>query len=153
MAIANIRPAAGTTFSVSATLPATYDSSGYSALTFVTVEGVESIPEIGSMRNTSSFSDLGSGSLIKRRGTEDPGDFSFDIADDPSDAGQILLKAAYDATLGSAAERIAVEIADSAKTTYLEVMVIKWKREWAGNDEIVTRKADFIVMSQTVVEA
>lgn len=84
----------GTTLGVSASAPATYDASGYGALTFTTVGGVSSIGEFGASFEQVTHVDLDDGETQKDYGTKNAGDPSVVYRIIPSDAGQGILETA-----------------------------------------------------------
>ena len=153
MPAVDISTAAGTSFAVSAALPATYDAAGYEALTWSIAYGAESVPELGSSRSTITFSDMATASLLKARGQEDPGSMDIPFAQVAADAGQAIIKAAYDATLNSPAEDIAIRVMDAeGNATYVAGKVTKWAREWGGNESFIMRNASFILLQGTYHE-
>ena len=87
----------GTTIGISAGVPATFDAAGYSALTYTTIGGVESIPAIGPSSAVNSFQPL-NGPQEKHKGPPSYGSLALSVAHDKSDAGQTLLRTAADPT-------------------------------------------------------
>lgn len=81
----------GTTFSAVATAPATYDSTGYDALTWVPVGEVSEIPEFGRQRSSIEFTPL-TGVKQKFAGVTDNGRLTIQFLLNTDDAGQIVLK-------------------------------------------------------------
>lgn len=145
-----ITPGAGTKLYVCPDAPASIDASDYAALSWTLVEGVDAIPDIGPSRTTITFDDLGSGTILKSRGSEDPGEPSLSLADDPTDPGQVLLKAAYDAASGTAAETVSIRIVDAAaKVTYAQSKVSAWQANYGGSNEIIRRNTTLLITSGT----
>ncbi len=95
MASSNVQTSAGTTFSLSSSLPATEDETGYSALSYTEVGEVTSIPEYGGSYSLVTHEPLGERSVIKRKGSVNHGSMTLQIGKDIDDAGQELLKTAY----------------------------------------------------------
>lgn len=93
--MSNVQTSAGTTFALSAEAPATYDESGYSALTYTEVGEVTNIPEFGGAYQLVTHEPLGDRSVVKRKGTLNHGSIALQIGKDISDSGQELLKTAY----------------------------------------------------------
>lgn len=85
--------AAGTTIAISAALPATEDVTGYAALTYTTIGGVEQLGAIGANTAKVEFQPL-SGPKQKHKGSTDYGSLQPTLAHDKTDAGQILLRTA-----------------------------------------------------------
>lgn len=90
-----IQTSAGTILSASASLPATYDSSGYGALTWSAVGEVTEIPAFGSVYNLITHSPLGERRVVKRKGSVNDGSLTLNFAADVADAGQGVLKTAH----------------------------------------------------------
>lgn len=84
---------AGTTLAISAGNPATLDGTGYAALTYTEVGGVEKLGVIGSTTNKIAFQPL-KGGIEKFKGSTDYGSLQPSMAYDKADAGQILLRTA-----------------------------------------------------------
>ena len=88
---------AGTKIALSAAAPATFDGPGYTALTFTTIGGVESIPAFGAVSAVNSFQPL-DGIQEKHKGPVNYGSLQIPMALDKADAGQTLLRTASDPT-------------------------------------------------------
>ncbi len=84
---------AGTTLHISAALPATEDITGYSALTYTKVGGIESLGPIGPATSVVNFQPL-DGPMEKHKGSTNYGSLNPPIAHDKEDAGQTLLRTA-----------------------------------------------------------
>ena len=80
--------------SVSAALPATFDDTGYEALTWTEVGELGEIPDHGPAHATVTFTRLKDGIVNKYHGELNFGSISVPMAYDPADAGQTILKAA-----------------------------------------------------------
>lgn len=87
---------AGTTLSIAATLPATYDSVGFAALSWVEIGDVSDLGEFGRQYNLVTFNPLGDRRTVKRKGSYNDGTISAQMARVPTDAGQAILVAAVD---------------------------------------------------------
>jgi hypothetical protein len=80
--------------SVSAAAPATYDASGYGALTWVDVGEASEIPEFGAAYSPVTFTPLKTGIVNKFHGELNYGSITVPLGYDSADAGQIILLAA-----------------------------------------------------------
>lgn len=87
---------AGTTFSISATQPATYDAAGFNALTWTLVGEVTDMGEFGKKYNLVTHNPLGSRKTFKRKGSYDNGQMALQMARTPTDSGQTLIRTALD---------------------------------------------------------
>lgn len=85
---------AGTTFKVSASSPATYDATGYNALTMTLVGEVVDLGEFGREYALVTHNPVGSRGTVKKKGSFNEGTMNIQLALDTDDAGQILLKTA-----------------------------------------------------------
>lgn len=85
--------AAGTTIDISAAAPATFDVTGYAALTYTNIGGVEQIGTVGATTNKTEFQPL-KGPKEKHKGSTDYGSLQPSLAHDDTDAGQTLLRTA-----------------------------------------------------------
>lgn len=84
----------GATFAMSASLPATEDSTGYGALSFSTVGNVTDFGSIGAETNLVSYTPVDTGIVNKRKGSKNYGSQSVTVVLDDDDTGQDLFKTA-----------------------------------------------------------
>ena len=91
----NVGSLTDTTYAISAQLPATYDAAGYGAtsMTYTTIGKMQSFTPHGSKRPINSWTPI-SGPAEKNKGTPDYGNADMVFGDVPSDAGQVIVKAA-----------------------------------------------------------
>ncbi len=89
-----VRTSAGTTIAISAAAPATYDGTGYAALTFTTIGEVTDLGEFGREYALVTHNPVGSRGTVKKKGSFNEGTMSMSLGLDTDDAGQILAKAA-----------------------------------------------------------
>jgi len=91
----NVASLTDTTYAISAQLPATYDAAGYGAtsMTYTTIGKMQSFTPHGSKRPINSWTPI-SGPAEKNKGTPDYGNADMVFGDVPSDAGQVIVKAA-----------------------------------------------------------
>ena len=94
--MSNVFTTLGTTLSVVAGVPATYDAAGYQALTFAAVGEVGDLGEFGGTREVVTFTPVDTGIVAKRPGSIDYGQMTLQIARDATDTGQIALQSALD---------------------------------------------------------
>lgn len=87
---------AGTTLSISAAAPATYDSTGFGALTWTEIGEVSDMGEFGRQYNLVTFNTLGDRRTVKRKGSYNDGTIACQMARVPTDAGQAVLVTAVD---------------------------------------------------------
>jgi hypothetical protein len=75
-------------------------SPGFAGLTYVDIGNVGNIGEYGYNTNMVSYSTLTRAILLKAKGQTDGGNFSFEVAVDTTDAGQIACDVAADPLSG-----------------------------------------------------
>lgn len=80
------------------TAPATFDETGYAALTWTEVGTIEDLGEFGDSYSSVTFESLSDGRTQKFKGTADAGDMSLTVAFDGADTGQVAIKTALDYT-------------------------------------------------------
>ena len=105
---------AGTTISISARLPATYDAAGFEAVgvVFTEVGEVSDLGEFGREYNVVKFNPLKDRRTVKRKGSYDDGTVQVQLAKAATDAGQIILKSA---TNSDASHSIKIVLQDGTK--------------------------------------
>jgi len=89
-----VRSSAGTTIGLSSSAPATFNSAGYSALTFTTIGEVTDLGEFGREYNLITHNPIGSRGTVKLKGSFNEGSINMTLGLDTDDAGQILAKTA-----------------------------------------------------------
>jgi hypothetical protein len=90
----SVKTSASTTLHVSAAAPATFDSTGYGALTWTAVGEITDLGEFGRVYNLVTHNPVGSRGTVKKKGSFNEGTMDMSLGLDTDDAGQILLKAA-----------------------------------------------------------
>ena len=96
-----IATTSGTKVSISttSTAPATFDASGYAALTFSEIGSIESVSGFGDESSEVTFDELGDGRTKKLKGQKNAGNMELMMGLDDEDAGQgYLYTAEADAT-------------------------------------------------------
>lgn len=147
-----VETATGTTYGVCATLPASYDASGYAAtgLTYTAIGSVSDFPEWGLSRATGKFNPI-AGAVQKYDGTPDYGGGAMVMADIVGDAGQAILKTASESTT-----RAHVSIKGTrpdGAVFYLDVLVSKWSLSAAKENTPYLRNCDVQVCLAPVIVA
>lgn len=89
-------PSIGTTLACSTASPATYDASGYGALTFTDIGKIASISERGDSHNEiTPPADLATGRITPRKGAVSGGNITVTVhTEDYADGGQDLIRTA-----------------------------------------------------------
>jgi hypothetical protein len=90
----SIGTSALTTLKITASAPATFDASGYNALSMTTIGEITNFGEIGREFNLVTHNPVSSRGTQKFKGSYNEGTMQLQMALDTDDAGQILMKAA-----------------------------------------------------------
>ena len=80
--------------SASAATPATFDATGYAALSWTELGETSEIPEYGAAHSAATFTPLKSGIVNKFHGELNYGSVTLPMGYDSTDAGQVILLAA-----------------------------------------------------------
>lgn len=89
-----VRTSAGTTIGLSASAPATFNATGYDALTFTSIGEVTDLGEFGREYALVTHNPLGSRGTVKKKGSFNEGTMTLQLGLDTDDAGQVLAKTA-----------------------------------------------------------
>lgn len=143
---ADIQSVVGTTISVVAGYPATFDESGYAALTYTKIGLIEGITLPESSYEEEVFNILDSGDRVRILTFLNGGDFSFALADVPEEDGQAIVIAHHDGA--SAREPVSFEVAQSnGATRYLSGKVMSY----SPAQEALNRASYSIAVDKTMV--
>ena len=91
--MSNVFTSAGTTIAVVLGLPATYDAAGFAALTYGNIGEVTQFTSVGATRELVTHNPIGNVDTVKRKGSNNWGALTIDMAVDENDAGQAVLEA------------------------------------------------------------
>jgi hypothetical protein len=89
-----VRTSAGTTIGIVAAAPATFDVTGYEALTFVNIGEITDLGEFGREYNLVTHNPIATRGTVKKKGSFSEGSMALTLGLDTDDAGQILAKTA-----------------------------------------------------------
>ena len=90
-----VQESIGTVMSASAALPATYDQTGYEALTYTAIGEVTEIPQHGGEADVIEHTPLATGIVNKFHGAIDYGSLTIPLGLSDGDAGQDIIAAAF----------------------------------------------------------
>lgn len=124
-----------TTISVSATLPATFDDTGYAALTFTAVGQVTDWTPGGQVYNVVTSNPIAQRSTDKYKGTFNNGADSITVNRDDDDAGQVIIQAAL---ISDADQAFEVTYQDGT-IDYFTGKVVSFDTVAGGADSIVQK--------------
>lgn len=139
---------AGAVVSITATLPATYDSAGYEAsvMNFTTIGEVESFGSYGVTAAVSEFTPVDTSIVTKVKGSKNYGNMDLTMACLPSNTGQDLVEAASESK-----NRYSLKVVfPDTSIHYMDVLVTKF--EWAGGavDDVRKVNASFAICRKQV---
>jgi len=134
--MSDIVSSVGTVMSVDDAAPATYDATGFAALTWAEVGELAELPAYGSESALATHTPLKTGIVAKRRGSINYGSLTLTMALSASDAGAAILEAKADAAAGSdASVSCKVELVNGA-IQYFTAQVMSFKVNPANADAI-----------------
>jgi hypothetical protein len=129
-----VRSSAGSTLSLSAGIPATFNVAGYTALTWTAVGEITDLGEFGREFNLITHNPLGSRGTVKLKGSFNDGSISVSLALDTDDAGQILAKAA---ALSDNDYSVKI-ITQNGDDYYMQVKVMSFKVQVGSVDSVTS---------------
>lgn len=125
---------AGTVIAVSASAPATYDSTGYGALTYTAVGEVTDLGEFGREYALVTHNPIGTRATQKYKGSYNEGAITLAVGLDTDDAGQDLLT-----TASTSDSNYSFKItAQNGDVYYFPAKVMSFKRQFGSVDQITT---------------
>lgn len=145
----------GATLGISASLPATYDATGYNALTYTSVGHVEDFGEHGGEKQVSQFVAVADSVVQKFPGAINYGSLALMLGCMSSDAGQDVIDAAF-----ASRNRYSVKITYPLRTGevtgeihYLDVLVVRRTWQDGSVDNVRKLSATFEICRAPVVVA
>lgn len=130
----SVDTSAGTTLSVSASNPATFNEAGYGALSMTLVGEVTDLGEFGREYNLVTHNPLASRGTVKKKGSFNEGAITLQLGLDNADAGQAILQAARDSD-NDYSFKIALQGGD---IYYFQAQVMGFKVGVGGVDQITS---------------
>jgi hypothetical protein len=146
MAVSKVRTSAGTTLSVSPNAPATYDLTGFTALTFTTVGELSDLGSFGKKYNLVTFNPLGDRKTVKRKGSYNNGTLALKLGSSPTDAGQVIMEAGSNSD-NSYSFLVTTQ---SGSTYYFSGQIMGWMLEVGSVDQIMGASADLEIDNDIV---
>src|SRR5688572_7263689 len=128
-----VQPNVGTTVSISASIPETYDSAGYTStdLVFTKIGEIESVGPHGVTRTIIEFIDLETGTVRKMPGSKNYGNMDVTLAHIPADAGLVIANTASES---NSHYSLLITKPDGVKF-YMDVITYKFEyQEGSAND-------------------
>ena len=152
-----VQGTSGATIAISATLPATYDGSGYGStlMVYTTIGEVENHGEHGITVGTTTFTPVGTAVVTKIKTTKDYGNKSLALGNVPANAGQILLDTAVE-SYNHYSVKITYPLGDgevTAEIHYLDVLVTKNVIQDGSVSDVRKRSVEFAICRKPVIVA
>jgi hypothetical protein len=147
----NVISIASATISISDDLPATYDAAGYGATTvvFTAIGQVETLGNHGVTANVATFTPIDTAIVTKIKGHKDYGVMNMTFGSIPTDAGQVIVKAASESN-----NHYSVKISyPDGEIHYCDVLVSKYEFQDGSVDDIAKVGVDFQICKAPVIVA
>lgn len=126
----------GTSFAIAASVPATYDETGYAALTYTDVGEILTIGEYGASTDVVNSQPLATGVTEKFKGFINYGSMTMGLERDSEDAGQAILSEAVTGATKNDAHSVRVTYQDGS-IDYLDVRVFSYTKNPGGANQMV----------------
>lgn len=148
----NITISVGTEMHIAATQPATYDKAGFDALSYTEVGEVGSVPTFGGQAQVSEFTPIKTGVVNKRKGSINYGSSSVTIANVFSDAGQVMLKSAFD---GAARDTVhSIKLVNSEiGAMYFTAIVTSYQYNVGDANQVTQAEVSLELVNSVVIDA
>lgn len=140
---------AGATLAISATLPDTYDSAGYSStdMVYTVIGEVENYGNHGVTAQVVEFTPVDTATVNKAKGSKNYGTMSLMIGSVPGDSGQVILAAAAESNNHYSAKLTYPD----GEIHYLDVLVSKKENQDGSVNDISKIAVDFAICRKPVV--
>lgn len=149
--MSDIVSSVGTGVSVSNAAPATYNSTGFAALTWALCGELAELPAFGAEAALATHTPLKTGIVAKRRGSINYGSVALTMAVSDTDAGQTILQAAAEAAAGADAQ-VSVKVAlVTGEVQYFTAQVMSYKVN-VGNSDAITMAEVTLEIDNSVVK-
>jgi hypothetical protein len=136
---------------VSATAPATYDATGFAALTWSACGELADLPAFGAEAALATHTPLKTGIVAKRRGSLNYGSVTLTMALSETDAGQTILQTKGSAAAGASA-LVSVKVAlVNGDIQYFTAQVMSFKTN-VGNADAITMAEVTLEIDNSVVK-
>lgn len=141
----------GTAVSVSANAPATYNSTGFAALTWSLVGELAELPAFGAEAALATHTPLKTGIVAKRRGSLNYGSVALTMAVSDDDTGQTVLQDAAEAAAGTDAQVSVKVVLVNGEVQYFTAQVMSYKVN-VGNADAITMAEVTLEIDNSVVK-
>jgi hypothetical protein len=146
MAVSQAFTSAGTTLYVSASLPATNDAAGFTALAWTKVGEVVDLGSYGKKYNLVSHNPIDDRKTVKRKGSYNNGTLSVKMARVPANAGQAIILTGLASDAGISC-RVTLQ---NGTINYFQAEVMSYTTEIGSVDTITSATVDLEVTEDIV---
>lgn len=143
----NVRTTAGSTIGISATAPATYDDTGFAALTFAQIADVTDFGEFGRTYNLVTHNPVADRRTVKRKGSFNDGAVTLQLGRDSTDAGQSAARLGLD---NDDSQYFDITLQDGTKL-YFSAQVMSFTYS-LGNVDSITSGAVTLEIDDDIIE-
>lgn len=139
------------TLAISATLPATYDAAGYGAttITYTAIGEVENYGNHGVTAAVTEFTPIDTAVVAKMKGSKNYGTMSVVVGSIPSNAGQIIVKAASESNNHYSAKLTYPD----GEIHYMDVLVSKYEFQNNAVNDVMKVAVDMAICRAPVIVA
>lgn len=141
----------GTIVSVSSTAPATYDATGFAALTWSACGELADLPAFGAEAALATHTPLKTGIVAKRRGSLNYGSVTLTMALSEVDTGQAILQTKGSAAAGQSASVSCKVALVNGDIQYFTAQVMSYKTN-VGNADAITMAEVTLEIDNSVVK-
>jgi hypothetical protein len=138
---------AGTLIKISAAKPATYNSTGFAALTFTTIGEITNLGEFSKVFQTVPHNPIATRQTINEKGSFDFTPLNLEMALDEDDAGQVLINAALGSDLAYSFE----VTSKTGDKYYFTGKTMSFARSFGTVDQIITATATVQIDGEIVI--
>lgn len=144
--MSNAFTSAGTTISVVDSNPASYDQTGFEALTFSLIGEVTDLGEFGREYSAVTHNPLGDRRTVKRKGSYNDGTVAMTVARVPGDGGQTLLTTGLDSDDSYSFE----VVLQDGTTLYFEAQIMSYTTNVGSVDQITTASVSLEITNDII---
>ena len=144
--MSNAFTSAGTTIGVTSDTAASYDATGFGALSFDLIGEVTDLGEFGREYSAVTHNPLGDRRTVKRKGSYNDGTVAMTVARVPGDAGQTVLQTALDSDDNYSFN---VTLQDGTEL-YFEAQVMSYTTNVGSVDQITTASVSLEITNDII---
>lgn len=127
--------------------PATYDSTGFAALTYEAIGEITNIGEFGRQYNLVTHNPIGNRKTVKKKGAYNDGQMTLQMARDPADGGQADIITALDSDADSSFKIVLQD----GTILYFVAQVLSYTTNMGSVDQIVSSTV-VVELTDAIVE-